>query len=297
MKSFSGTIIRNNAIRQNENDKINDKKEPCSDYILHTLEQANQALTYKDFGTVFSYGTLRNGMSKHVTNGKVLNLPRENPARFILPEWTSRPEYSSIQRNDNKGMAVRFDFLSFLEDEVMWEPTLGVHSLKLAFQVYSLDWLRLGWKYCTRSHSYSRAFQLSHPVKVQCFDTGTVLVNIRSSARPFKLDPEGLMSINSLLGEVKNVLGSQRIPDPSSWTVVQWHLNRDSEPISVDGLSFHVTFRDYFHSIARLYYKQELKKTRAETVQAPHRSIKDIFEMVLNRSQIEPEIASLKGSA
>jgi len=79
VKSFSGTIIRNNAFKQNENDKINDKKEPCSDHIQHTLEQANQTLTYKDLGTVFSYGTLRNEMSKHATNRKILKLRSIRP--------------------------------------------------------------------------------------------------------------------------------------------------------------------------------------------------------------------------
>jgi hypothetical protein len=264
------------------NDKANDKKEPCSDYVLHTLEQANQALTYKDFGTVFSYGTLRNEMSEHVTNGKVLKLPRENPARFILPEWASKPEYSCIQKNDNKGIGVRFDFLSYLEG-LGWDSVPAVHDLRLSFAVYSLRWKDSGWEYCKRSHSYRRCFNLSYPVSVQCFDTGTVLVSIKATVRPFKLDCDGLLSLASLLGEVRNCLHAPGIPEPSTWAVVQWHFNRDSEKILGSGVSFSLTFRDFFHDLARVYYKHELDRVRAEAIQSPKRTLKEVFEEILNR--------------
>jgi len=275
---------KNQSLHAQENDKPNDKKVTCSQHIIYTLEQADQALNYVDFGTIFAYGTLRNEMSKHVKNGKVLTLPKECPARFILPEWASRPEYSCVQKNYRKGMGVKFDFLSFLEG-LGWDSVLAVHALKLSFGFYSFRWLGDEWKYCKRSHSYRRRFDLSYPVSVQCFDTGTVLISIKSSVKPFPLDLDGLLSLTSLLGELRACLRAPCIPEPSSWVVVQWHLNRDSEEISIDGLSFHVTFRDFFNDVARLYFKRKLNRIRAEAVQSPKRTVKDLFESVLNREQ------------
>jgi len=266
-------------------DKKNDKKESCTAYILKRARQLNRAFTYSDLGKRYTYGTYRNTMSQLVDKGEILKLPKENPARFILPQWASRPEYSCVQRSDKKGMGVRFDFSSFLEG-LGWDDVLAVHALKFRFEVYSLRWLEGEWKYCKRSHSYRRRFDLSYPVSVQCFDTGTVLVSVKSSARPFRLDSDGLLSLTSLLGAVRDRLHAPCIPEPSTWVVVQWHLNRDSREISGDGLSFHVTFRDFFNDVARFYYKHELKKVRAEAIQNPSRSIKDVFETILNREQI-----------
>jgi len=265
-------------------DKTNDKKVNCSTFILNYAKQVNRAFGYLDLEGPFTYGTLRNTVCKLRKQSKILKLPKENPARFILPEWAARPEYSCAQKNYGKGMGVRFDFLSFLED-LGWDPVLAVHALKLSFAVYPLHWLNAGWEYCEKSHSYRRHFSLSYPVSVQCFDTGTVLVSIKSSVKPFPLDFDGLLSLSILLGEVRACLGAPCIPEPSSWVVVQWHLNRDSEEISVDGLNFHVTFRDFFNDVARLYFKRKLNRVRAEAVQSPKRTIKDVFESVLNREQ------------
>ena len=212
------------------------------------------------------------------------NVLEENPARFIIPEWASRPEYSCVQRNDKNGMGVKFDLFSFLEG-LPWGPNLSIHAIKLRFEVYSFHWLGDGWTYSKRSHSYRRLFNLSYPINVQCFDTGTVLVSVKSSVRPFNLDLSGLLSLTSLLGELRERLRATCIPEPTNWLIVQWHLNRDSEPISIDGISFHVTFRDFFHNVARLYYKNELERVRAEAIQSPKRTIKNLLESVLNRGQ------------
>jgi len=83
---------------------------------------------------------------------------------------------------------------------------LSVHALKLRFEVYSLRWLGTDWMYSKRSRSYQRRFNLSHPVSVQCFDTGTVLVSVKASVRPFRLDFDGLLSLASLLGELRACL-------------------------------------------------------------------------------------------
>jgi hypothetical protein len=265
------------------NDKSNYKKYTCSNYIVVSLKQAGHALTYADFGTTYKYGTMRNTMSKLVDKGRVLKLPKECPARFILPEWAHRPEYSYVQRNDKRGKAVRFDFLSYLE-RISWSPVLGVHDLRLSFFVYQLHWIRgRGWKYCKRSHSFRRRFNLSYPVDVQCYDTGTVLVSIKCSAKPFTLDVDGLIALSHLLGEVRAYLNAPCVPEPSTWRVAQWHLNRDSEELQGASPDFYMTFKDFFDDTARFYYKNDLERYRAEVIQNPNQSIKEVFENILNR--------------
>jgi len=107
----------------------------CRSYILAKAKRLDYAFGYSDLDGPFAYGTLRNTLSKLGEYGKILKLPNENPARFILHEWATRPEYSCVQKNDNTGMGVRFDFSSFLES-LGWDSVLAVHALKLRFILF-----------------------------------------------------------------------------------------------------------------------------------------------------------------
>jgi hypothetical protein len=268
-----------------KNDKVRDNDESCSQYVLRLLKEVNQAITYRDFETAYAYGTYRNTISILVRKGKVIKLPKEYPARFILPEWAHRLEYFCALRNDNKGRVGRFDFLSYLLS-LGWDATLCVHDLKLSFFVYQFRWVGegQGWEYCKGNHSYRRTLILSYPVKVQCFDTGTVLVNVECSAKPFPLDLDGLIALSNLLGEVKASLDAPCIPEVSSWNIIQWHLNRDSEKVSGGGgQSMNLTFNDFFEDSAQFYYKRNSKKYRAEVIQNPDKTIKQVFEEILYR--------------
>jgi hypothetical protein len=225
-------------------------------------------------------------MKKLVDDGEVLKLPKESPGRFILPEWASRPEYACVQRNDKRGTVGRFDFLSYLE-RLGWDSPLSVHNLKLSFMVYQYRWLGSGWEYNRACKSYCRTLDLSFPVNVQCFNTGCVLVSVRCSCRPFPLDFNGLLALSNLLGEVRNALHTPCIPDPQTWKVVHWHLNRDSEELTGGGLDVHLMFRDLFDDSAQFYYKRSLKRMRAEVSQSPKQTIQEVLETVLNRDNIE----------
>lgn len=275
-----------------KNDKINDKKEywkgGCCNYILATLKAYNRALNYLDFGHKYTYGTLRNGIKDLVREGKVLVLPKECPGRFILPKWAFRPEYSCIQRKDKNGGGVKFDFLSYLE-RLDWDPVLGLHDLRIVFWVYQYHWLGEGWKYCKKSKSYSRQFALSYPVSVQCYDTGLVLVSVKCSTKPFPFDVQGLGALRSLLGEVRYVLHTTSIPEPGTWQIKQWHLNRDSGKFYGGAPSGYLTFNDFFGDSSQFYYKRELGKYRAEVSQNPKKSIQEIFEEILNRDNISKD--------
>jgi hypothetical protein len=271
-------------------DKIGDsrslwkQKQHCSDYIVTMLKEANSALNYCDFGQVFDYGTLRNNMCKLVKDRKVLVLPKECPGRFILPSWVSRPEYAWVLRNDKKSRVGKFDFLSYLEG-LNWDSKLCVHNLKFTFQAYQYRWVtsECGLKFHKSNRSYSRTFSLSYPVKVQCFNTGTVMVSVSCTVRPFALDINGIGALQSLLGEVKNALHAPCVPETSDWFVVQWHLNRDSEELEGGGADVYLTFQDFFGDSAKFYFKHELDRMRVEVSQDPNQTVKQIFENLLNR--------------
>lgn len=272
-----------------KNDRIGDKKtqrklrQHCRDYIVATIKAANRAINYSDFGKAFHYGTLRNEMSILVELKIVLTLPKECPGRFILSKWATRPEYAWVLRNDKECRVGKFDFLSYLE-RLTWEKKLCVHNLKFTFQAYQYGWINpSGWKYLKSNHSYQRLFTLSYPVKVQCFDTGTVMISIACSNRPFPLDAAGIGELQSLLGEVKHALHAPCVPDTGDWFVVQWHLNRDSEELLGGGVDVYLTFRDFFEDSAKFYYKHTIDKMRAEVSQSPRQPVKQIFENILNR--------------
>ena len=291
LKKPNKAQLKNKKKRQSKlelkNDKIDDNKhlkkskQHCSDYILTTLKAANRALNYLDFGK-FDYGTLRNNMHKLIEGGLVCVLPKECSGRYILKSWTNRPEYAWVIRNDKKSRVGKFDFLSYLES-LQWDAKICVHNIKFTFQTYQYHWIGPGWIYHKKNRSYTRTFNLSYPVKVQCFDTGTIMVHVSCSCRPFPLTLNGLSALQSLLGEVKNSLHAPCIPETADWFVAQWHLNRDSEILNGGGADVYLTFRDFFGDSAQFYYKHNLDKMRAEVSQSPKQSMKELFENVINR--------------
>ncbi len=163
------------------------RQQHCSKFIVNTLKAADHALTYPDFGETYDYGTLRNEMRKLAKDGEVLSPIHEWPKRFILREWAARPEYAAVRRNDKRSTVGRFDFLSYLEG-LDWSSTLAVHNLKFSFEAFQFPWLPISWDYCAGNNSWSKSFDLSYAAKVQCFNTGSVVISVRCSARPIPLD-------------------------------------------------------------------------------------------------------------
>ncbi len=227
-------------------------------------------------------------MKELVDNNLVVAIPKEWPKRFILTEWAGRPEYAFVIRNYKRSMVGRFDFLSYLE-RISYSGPLSVHNLKVSFLAYQFPWLDSSWTYCPHNKSWTKPLELSYPVRVECFETGSVLVNIRCSSRTFPLDSQGLFALHALLVEVKCALHSPNIPEPMTWRVANWHLNRDSEQLLGGGLDVHLTFKDMFDDSAQFYYKRELDRVRVEVSQSPQKSIQEVFENALNRDNTPKE--------
>jgi len=164
-----------------------------------------------------------------------------------------------------------------------WDSNLGIHDVKVVFETFNFPWIDSSWQYCKGNHAFIRTFNLACPVRVQCYDTGTVLVHVKSSIKPFSMAYEGLLALSNLLAEVKAKLNAPCVPEVLTWDVVQWHLNRDSERICGSTHNIHLSFKDFFGDTSQFYYKKELEKYRAEVVQKPDRTIKQVFEEILCR--------------
>ena len=63
--------------------------------------------------------------------------------------------------------------------------------------------------------------------------TDTVMVRLACSHYPIHFDSQGMFNLNSSVARIQERLRSMvfnlvDIPDPDSWTVVMWHIARDS---------------------------------------------------------------------
>jgi hypothetical protein len=267
----------------------------CRSFILDTAKKLDHAFGYLDLSDRFDYGTLRNTVSKLRREDTILKLPEENPARFILPSWKSRPEYKAVFQNDNTPMGgrvkvnrreLRFDFAAFVAS-LGWGELAYVHDVRLEFDVVHACGVcsDSGWVWSSRSHGWLRRFEgLEFPLCVQVFDTGRVQVLVRCSFRPVPFDFGGLTRLTSVLGELKGKLGWDNVPNVAEWVVTSWHYGKDSVK-EVSGASFNVTFETWFKTFARIYVKSRLRKVRVEETQSPDRRVQDLFESVINRGE------------
>lgn len=269
----------------------------CRDFIIAYAKRLNHAFYYEDLvegaERRYTYGTLRNNVSRLREDGEVLKFPKENPARFILLGWKDRSEYERWFQDDKtpmggrvkvykRGSELRVDFVSFIES-LDWEELCYVHDVRVEFDAVCVDCV--GWLRSLRSHSWLRKFEdLEFPLTVQVYESGCVQVVVRCSLKPIPFDFEGLTRLTAVLGELKGRLGWGNVPNVVDWMVTSWHYGKDSKN-EVSGASFNVTFETWSKTLARIYTKLELKKIRVEEIQSPHRTVQDLFETVMNREE------------
>jgi hypothetical protein len=244
----------------------------------------------------FAYGTLRNEISKLREGGKILKFPKECPARFILTGWKDRSEYKRWFQNDKTpmgdeakvfkiGSTLVVGFASFIES-LDWDELAHIHDVKVEFDAVHAKYVSsdAGWHWSPESHSWGRRFDLEFPLTVQAYDNGHVQVSVQCSLKPIPFDFDGLTRLTAVLGELKGQLAWNNIPNVVDWTVTSWHYGKDSLQ-EVSGASLNVTFKTWSKTLARIYTKSELKKIRVEEIQSPRRTMKDLFEAVMNREE------------
>lgn len=231
-------------------------------------------------------------MVKLRKNHKILKLPKECPARFILSSWKDRPEYKRWFQNDKTPMGdreghdpeLRFDFDKFVES-LDWGELAYVHDVRVEFDAACVNGVssNAGWRWSSSSHSWRRRFlDLEFPMTVQVYDSGRIQVVVKCSLKPIPFDFEGLTRLATVLGELKGLLGWSGVPNVVDWMVTSWHYGKDSLN-EVSGAPFNVTFETWSRNLARIYAKSELKKIRVEEIQSPRRTVQDLFEAVINR--------------
>jgi len=264
----------------------------CSLFVLSKGEELDRAFCYRDLNGLFTYGTLRNVICSLRRNGKILKFPKENPARFILTKWKTRPEYMTVFKNYRDPMGVGltkrvkpcFDFVRVIES-LGWEDLPYLHNIRLEFNVFRADGVSSsdGWQWCKRSFSYRKRFYcFEFPLFVQLYDSGRVQVLVKCSMAPVPFCFSGLTSLTSVLGELKGKLDWVGAPRVVDWVVTSWHYGKDSVK-EVSGASFNVTFQTWSNTFARIYVKRELRKVRVEEIQSPNRTVQELFETVMNR--------------
>lgn len=275
-------------------------------YILSEAKRLDHAFTYGDLlegaEGEFSYGALRNGVYRLKRDGLVLPMPLERPARFILKEWVKRPEYARWFKRDTTPMGGRVkvigrqltvDFASFVET-LPWEELVHVHDVRAEFDAVCVDGVSsaAGWRWSPRSHSWRRKFSdLEFPLTVMVYDSGRVQVVVRCSLKPIPFSFEGLTRLTAVLGELKGRLGWSDVPNVVDWIVTSWHYGRDSRK-EVSGASLNVTFETWSKTLARIYYKSELSRFRAEEICSPKRSVQDLFERIMSRDDEKPRFTA-----
>lgn len=281
----------------NRNDDTTMTTTSCRSYILAEAKRLDRAFGYLDLDGRFAYGTRRNEISKLIKDGKILKFSKECPARFILTSWKDRPEHKRWFQNDKLPMGVRgkvfrrgsvlmVDFASFVES-LDWGELAYVHDVRVEFDAVRVDGVSssVGWLWAPKSHSWSRKFDdLEFPLTVQVYDTGRVQVIVKCSLKPIPFDFRGLTRLATVLGELKGRLGWRNVPNVVDWTVTSWHYGKDSLN-EVSGASLNVTFETWSRTLGRIYCKSELKKIRVEEIQSPRRTVKDLFEAVMNREE------------
>jgi len=285
--------------KMTKNDDTTMTTTTCRSYILAEAKRLDRAFVYLDLDGRFTYGTLRNTISKLVKEEKILKFPKECTARFILASWKDRPEYKRWFRNDKTptggrvkvfrddlGARLVVDFVSFVES-LDWGELAYVHDVRVEFDAVRIDGVSssAGWLWSPRSHSWRRRFDLEFPLTVQVYDSGRVQVAVRCSLKPIPFDFEGLTRLAAVLGELKGLLGWSNVPNVVDWTVTSWHYGKDSLN-EVSGSSLNATFATWSRTLGRIYCKSELKKIRVEEIQSPRRTIQALFEGIMNREEI-----------
>jgi hypothetical protein len=279
---------RSNVITMTKHDDKEVTATICRNHILNVARSNDCAFTYKDLSSDrFTYGTLRNNVSKLRRTGKVLKLPKENPARFILKEWASRPEYSRWVECDKVPMrGERKDFAGLVES-LDWGELAYVHDVKVEFDVVRVSGVSsdCGWRWYPKSHSWVRSFDdLEFPLTVQVYDTRRVQVSVQCSLKPIPFSFGGLTRLTSVLGELKGKLAWKGLPNVADWIVTSWHYGKDCRQ-EVSGASLSVTFETWSRTLARIYAKSELKKIRVEEIQSPRRTIQELFAKVMDEGE------------
>lgn len=180
----------------------------------------------------------------------------------------------------------------------------SVHDLHLTFESKGL-WCYLStieyFKQRIDSQSksiYFGYFQIEKylAINVKIQKTDTVNVTIRCSTNPIILDPDGIMRLSEALTRVEERLAAIlnaptnktynveynpseiKIPNKDEWTLILWHLNRDSFT-EYSGKTFHCSWRVAKNLFIRVYSKELKLKTivRAEIQENPDITFKHLI--------------------
>lgn len=222
------------------------------------------------------WGTIKNNFSYLKRIGKVKLAYRDVNAYYTVAECTMTPHQASVDSG-----AIKRDLASMIQRMVFDAP--AIHDIHLRFCCHGL-WNRLSIASSSTStfsiSSFSSSFTLLSIRRVSkdlvvptmildarikggvtVHKTDTVMVRLACSHYPIHFDNQGMFNLNSSLARIQERLHSMvfnlvDLPHPDTWTVVMWHIGRDSLE-RYNGEKFEIVWG----KLTRVYSK-EIEKNR-----------------------------------
>jgi hypothetical protein len=290
--------------KKKDSDNIHHKLTPVERYILKWAKQRPyQPFCFFYFIKKYSHGTIRNAFSGLKKLGLIKFYFRSSCTFYVLSSSKiinlRKPMTTTHTGGKHDLNKITVDFGSLL-DSLEWEDVCRVHNVNFSFKVDGLYEFYLKEKNFS-INKRSKDIQLpentwfnGRTLKTVLHHNGKVTIYLKCSRCPITVTIEGLVSLASFLGGIRERLfGScasskieitlNEIPKVEDWLVVQWHYGRDGK-CEFSGPTLNVTFRSWCASLARIYLKNIDNKLRGrlEIVEEPKKKLTKIFEERIN---------------
>jgi hypothetical protein len=272
-----------------------------------------------------AYGTIKNKFSKFGKENKIIFCYKDKIAFYSLPgkgfgkdRIMTEDTTDILLDNINNILSLKKAIKSHPIYKLIQYIPFGkrsVHDLHLIFEAKGL------WKYLVSIDYFKKRlnskktisfgyFQIEKYLAINLLvqDTDTVNVTVRCSTNPIILDPDGIMRLTEALTRVEERLvailndptnktynaeynpSEIKIPNKDEWTVILWHLNRDSLT-EYSNKTFHCSWRIAKNLFIRVYSKELNLKTivRAEIQENPDIIFKQIIAQFIrngNKSRL-----------
>ncbi len=223
------------------------------------------------------WGTIKNNFSYLKRIGRIKLEYKDINAYYILADCAMTRHQASVESG-----AIKRDLASLIQRMVFDAP--AIHDIHLRFYCHGL------WNRLSEGSSSISAFSISSfssssftLLSVRCVSkdlvvptmildarikggitvhkTDTVMVRLACSHYPIHFDNQGMFNLNSSLARIQERLRSLvfnlvDLTHPDTWTVVMWHIGRDSLE-RYNGEKFEIVWG----KLTRVYSK-EIEKSR-----------------------------------
>ena len=273
---------------------------PASYRDFLSFEGNNKQYTLK-------HGTIRNHFSYLKRIGKIKLEYHDIDAYYSLIDSAMTPDQAPVglsSRGEEKTTTTITRDMTTVIARMAFHK-LAAHDIHLRFECTGL-WANLSSLQASSTRATTTPISkdimlpiltLDHGIKagITVHKTDLVIVRIACSKNPIPLGdspPAGLILLHTSLTRVQlhlqNLVGANlnlNVPHPDTWTIVLWHLGRDSVE-RFNGDDFEVTVKSFTGELLRAYRKKELHgRIRIERQQNPNLQIGDLLTKRLSLTE------------